>query len=72
MGINEGIDGERERIGERVDLVSVRLCCLICLGSVNSNLRSSLRCFLNPSISVSVERRFLVLPRRLGDALREH
>jgi hypothetical protein len=25
--------------------------------------------FLNPSISVSVERRFLVLPRRLGEAL---
>jgi hypothetical protein len=29
LGINEGIDGGRERIGERVNLGSVRLCCYL-------------------------------------------
>jgi hypothetical protein len=61
---------ERGRELEKESILGACGCVVICLGRVNSNLRSSLRRFLNPSISVSVERRFLVLPRRLGEALR--
>jgi hypothetical protein len=60
---------EKGRELEKKSILGVCGCVVICLGSVNSNLRSSLRGFLNPSVSVSVERRFLVLPRPLGDAL---